>query len=396
MRGNRWWPAVILSACLLVLLTVSVSAVPQDTIQPHGWARIAQPGFGDPTNSAISALAVYKNALYAGTINYTKGASIWRYASGVWKQVAVPGLVSTIYNPSITKMLVFNNRLYVGTAWSGTANTEFNYQVWRYDGTSWESAPVLQTGWPVHGYTAMEVFNNELYVGVFKHPDAASGADIIKSPTGDAGSWVTVMQNGNGDAHAFGITSLKAFNGYLYAVMADQTNGIQVVRSNDGAVWTTIVNNGFGNVRNWDPGGLTEYAGYLYLGVRNDNPNNWTTASSQGGELFRLPATTVDGKDWIAVTKNGFGSTHNVKIEGTAAFNGRLYALTYNVEFGDTPASGMEVWSSPDGSPGSWELDRAGGFASANNITSLWTSASAVYDNMLFVGTSNKDYEQRR
>lgn len=392
MISKRLWLVVVLSACLALGLVNGSGAIPAQAAAsiPRGWAHVIFPGFGLPTNVSISSLAVYNNQLYAGTINWTYGGGIWRTSDGIkWEVVAAPGTISTVNNPAIISMFVFNGKLYAGTAWSSQPTA--SYIVWRYDGANWQQ--VLNLGLPVNGFSTFEVFNNELYVGAFKTVESHLGADIYKSPTGDAGSWVPVMTNGNGNANSFSITSLKAFGGFLYAAMGNEVDGVQVLRSNNGTTWTAVVNNGFTGgcgttvkvLCNWDAGGFSVFNNNLYLGARNEIPEQWSIPSSQGGVLYR----TADGTTWTPVTTNGFGNVQNTKIEGTVTYNNVLYALTFNATAWENPATGLQIWSSADGV--NFIPVRADGLGGKYNTNSLWTNAQAVFNGRLYIGTSNKD-----
>jgi hypothetical protein len=396
MKSIRLFRLGMALASLLILLFVSGLAqgdAPVATQASHGWVRVTK-GFGTPSNSMISALTVdpVTNYLYAGTANWVSGASVWRYKTGgAWQKIAGPtvsgGAISTVNNPAITAMIMFQNNLYVGTAWSALPTGQWHYRVSRWNGTIWET--VLESGYPVHGYTTFEIFQDNLYVGVVGgmlpgNTTPTTGASIWMSASGDANSWAAVPIVDVYNVNSFGITGLKTFTiagtDALFAAVANKVDGVQVWKY-DGTTWTTVINNGFGGgASSWDSGGFTVYNNMLYLGVRND---------VTGGKLYR----TSDGAAWIPVTSNGFGRANNVKIEGTIAYEGSLYALTYNISpLTGTVANGMEIWVSVDGI-NNWTPDKVGGFHSIYNTNSLWTSAQTVYDGYLYIGTSNNQMD---
>jgi hypothetical protein len=78
---------------------------------------------------------------------------------------------------------------------------------------------------------------------------------------------------------------------------------------------------------------------------------------------------------------DGFGDANNIKIESLVTVDGKLYAGT------DNSATGIEVWRSLDGS--AWMQVNADGFGDANNISTLWSNASAEFQGDLYVGTRN-------
>lgn len=377
-----WLRAFLLITCLAVLMVTIGGAQASnmaDLTTRYVWKRVTN-GFDTPSNMSISSLAEFNGYLYAGTINWTLGGSIWRWKTGDanWTQVAAPGTVSKTSNPAITDLIVFNGKLYAGTSWSGLGDPNWRHQVWRSgDGLVWQL--VLDNGqYPVNGYTTFAIYNSELYVGASTYYAANVGASILKTDTGDTNDWQAVVTGGNGNIHSFGVTGMREFNGSLYAAVVNDVQGVQVWRYN-GTTWLTPVNNGFGEgAANRDAGGFGVFNNKLYLGARND---------TEGGKLYSSP----DGINWTPVVENGFGTPTNfrgnVKIEGTFVDDGVLYALTYN-EKNYLPFRGFEMWGSTDGV--NFQLVRAGGFNSIYNTNSLWTSAQVVYGGELYIGTSNK------
>lgn len=105
------------------------------------WTRVVSGGFGDANNAAINALAVFSDALYAATSNWTSGVEVWRSPSGdtgSWTQVNADGfgLMPAATSQDIV-MEVYNGNLYVGLTRLTPTNTA---ELWRTsNGTTWTS-----------------------------------------------------------------------------------------------------------------------------------------------------------------------------------------------------------------------------------------------------------------
>lgn len=144
--------------CILTLFSLSTlfcfagCAVEQlpDIEDGSVWVREIEPGFGNPKNYSIVAMAQYRAFFYALTRNDAQGAEVWRTdGSGTWHQVLFPGGVTNgIYgNPLINclwgEMIVFRDKLYVGfsSGVQGSVRRSTGCEIWRYDGLNWE--PVI-------------------------------------------------------------------------------------------------------------------------------------------------------------------------------------------------------------------------------------------------------------
>jgi hypothetical protein len=378
---NKWrFPMkairLLVPAFLAVILFLLPAAGSAAVLVRHGWVQVNAGGFGDIQSISVSALCEYEGVLYAGTYNLREGPSIWRYLGGKnWERVIHLEDSTTGGNLAVTSMVVFKERLYATTSWGMNSA-----RVWRFDGTTWEI--VLER--PVNGFTALAVFNDQIYAGA-SVLESAGGTIILRSSSGDSSSWIEVVSAGNGDAKSYAITNLAVFNSSIYAAVANETKGVQVWRSSNGAdgTWSVEVSDGFGSAANTDPGSFTVHNNHLYLGMRSGPFIVTDPAQSGGGKFYR----STNGTQWTPVTVNGFGDPHNVKIEGMIAFQGVLYAFTSN------PFHGMQVWRSHDDGA-SWQRDAANGFNSAFNRNTLWNSALVIFNNSLYVGTSNYNYDQ--
>jgi hypothetical protein len=328
------------------------------------WTQVNASGFGYFTNAAVLSLEVFAGDLYAGASNWVEGGQVWRTSDGLtWMQVSDLGFESayTTTNTALLDMIEFDDQLYVGTGWGSAAG-----QIWRSsDGENWTL--VEDAGFDDPGDIAIAtfaVFSGTLYVAT----DSTNGLEIWRSSTGDSESWARVVDNGNGNTHNGICTGLMEFNGYLYAAVENETDGAEIWRTSNGTTWTSVVSGGFGDADNTQTGGLGIFDGYLYIGTRND---------TTGGQIWR----TDDGTYWTQVISDGFEDGNNFKVESLVAFGGELYAAT------DNTVTGIEVWSSPDGEY--WTQVNTDGFGDSDNISPLWSVGTTVFDNNLYLGTTN-------
>ena len=343
---------------------------PMPTATP-GWMQNNNNGFGDPTSIGISALEVFNDLLYAGTWNWDKGARVWRSSDGSsWTAVTEPGFGS-IYantNPIIPDMIAFNGQLYAGAGWDGKGG-----QIWRSpNGTSWTQVVDNGFGDPNNiAVVLFTVFNNNLYACT--RSEKAHGLEIWRSATGDTSDWSQVVTNGFDDnPKNWNCTGFAIFNGYLYAATesgAEDTDGFEIWRTNNGENWTQATIAGFGNPDNVGAGGMAIYNGFLYVGTLN---------YSTGAQIWR----TSSGENWEQVTGNGLGDANNLKVDPFYVFGDDLYACADNIQ------TGAEVWRSSDGS--NWDQVNRDGFGDSNTIyCSLWANGIVAFNGSLYIGTVN-------
>jgi hypothetical protein len=150
--------------------------------------------------------------------------------------------------------------------------------------------------------------------------------------------WQQVNDNGFGDQDADEVSSLAAFNGYLYAGTSNPIDGARILRSPDGMTWTPVIEPGFGIAHDIAPPAildLTTFNGRLYASTgRGDGP----------GQIWRA----LDGVNWAPMNINGFGDPDLVDITVLAEYGGMLYAGATNL------ITGAQVWRSSTGDNNTW------------------------------------------
>lgn len=344
-----------------------------------GWAQRNINGFGDITNSNLHALAPFKGALYAGTYNGAgNGAQLWRMSvNGGWTETAEAGFGIT-RSISINHLLPFKDQLYAGV------RNEFDGGlIYRSsNGSNW--SPVVTEGFGdpnTSGIYRLAEFKGHLYAGTSVFTDT-HGAEIWRSTSGDSNSWERVVENGFDDTNHHIIRSSEVYSGYLYFGTQNidtsdymATTGAIIIRSDtgDAGSWTKVSLNGFGDIENFSITGLASFNGYLYAS---------TARWSQGGiEIWRCQSCDEPGS-WEQVVDNGFGNFRNWGISTLQVFNGSLYLVVGN------PLEGMQVWRTETGNSGQWVQIGDRGFGKGNNTAPYYNNVT-IFDGHLYIGTEN-------
>ncbi|MDD3948550.1 MAG: DUF11 domain-containing protein, partial [Anaerolineaceae bacterium] len=280
-------------------------------------------------------LVVFGTYLYCGDWN----GVIWRTSDGeIWEEVITDGFGDA--SNGIARFAVFDGKLYAGT-WNGASA-----QIWRTNnGTDWTIfGNGLDPDNIVGGAISTEIFGGYLYWGT---GNWETGAQLWRTD----GTLLEQMTTGTSPA----ISSLAAFDGYLYAGVWDATS-TQVWRSADGSGWThmlTFSDLGSG-IR--EENGLEVYDGMLYL--VGANPDT-------GLEVWR----TGNGTNWEQVGFAGFGDTSNERSywdNAITTFGGKLIISTNNYN------TGGEVWAY---APNDYEVYDVGMWLNLGVNDWLWGNA---------------------
>jgi hypothetical protein len=292
-------------------------------------------------NDHIDSLAAFNGFLYASTANggnTTQGTQVWRSASGdpgSWEQVNDDGFGDPD-NTNFKDMQVFDGYLCGGTQNWDWANRDTpawapGAQVWcTQNGTDWlqKNANGFGDGANIEVWSGY-VFDGALYFGVqnFGANRGTSGDDVGKLyrtfDLDGAPIWSEVYSGAPG---SFRIDILGDLHGYLY-ISERSANGIRILRSPSGdpGTWVLVNTPGMnGNPQNIGTvvDGATVFDDLLFVGVTNlvTGFEVWQTA----GQL------QPDGRvDWQQVGTSGLGDPHNLYVE-LIPFGPYLYAWTSN------------------------------------------------------------------
>jgi hypothetical protein len=210
------------------------------------WHDAMEPGFGDPTNLSVFAIAAFDDHVYAGTGNPERGFELWKTrAQGQppyqWKRVLTRGAWRYNVNETTASMTAFNGALYVGSGLPGLGYDKAHdvgpaaaelIRVWPDD--SWDllvgASRFTPDGLKIPaslrgpGYDdadnsamwAMAPYDGVLYVGTHHckaFHDALGGRDSIGGgfqlwASADGEDWDAVTMDGFGDVFATGVRTL--------------------------------------------------------------------------------------------------------------------------------------------------------------------------------------------
>ncbi|HKJ40255.1 MAG TPA: post-COAP-1 domain-containing protein [Anaerolineales bacterium] len=156
-----------------------------------------------------------------------------------------------------------------------------------------------------------------------------------------------------------------------------------VARSNSGNVgeliqmvsdWEQVNTNGFGDPQTGEVTAVEAFNGFLYAGTYNPiDP----APLYDGAQIFR----STDGATWTAVTLPGFGNAHDIAppaIQDFVVFNNQLYA-------GTGRGNASQLWRSLNGTI--WAPMDVTGFSDPDNVD---VGSLAVYNGMIYAGVTNQ------
>ncbi len=296
--------------------------------------------FGQPNitqNDHIDSLAVFDGYLYASTANggdSTFGAQVWRSATGdpgAWVHVNADGF-GDLRNTNFKDMSLFD-----GWLCGGTMNRATGAQVWcTADGVSWSrknpngfGAPAVIEIWSAAVYDAALYFGVQDR-GVDPIDEADDMARLYRTTSLDgAATWSKIYV---GPPGSYRVDLLGALRGYLYSAMRS-ADGIMILRSatGDPGTWSQVNTAGMVAGRSANFGavvdGATVYNAALYVAVSN---------TTTGVEVWRTAGLLENGGpqvDWTQVGGSGLGDPSNSHAE-LIPFNGNLYAWTSNYRTG--------------------------------------------------------------
>ncbi len=347
-----------------------------DTLRPApaaaatlpGWLQKNASGFGSTGNRAVFTLAPFGGQIYAGTDN-GGGAQLWRSNDTVnWTAVITNGFGGSL-NLTIDDLLPFGGNLY-----AGTRNEPNGGELWRSaDGITWSSVVTAGFGDTSNGeiFRLMN-FGGQLYAATWSYT-STHGAAVWRSSTGNAGDWTQVITGGFGITTNAVVMASEVYSENLYIGFGRSVGQVWRSASGDAGSWTQVNADAFGATGNY-VSSLAAFNGYLYAGTSGP------VTSTVGSEIWRCQ--TCDGTDWAKVVNNGFGNGQNRGLSALEVLNGRIYAAVGNAY------TGMEVWRSADGT--TWNQVGSGGFGDSDNWwAGFGDNGMAVIDNHLFIGTWN-------
>lgn len=224
------------------------------------WAEACAPGFGDPANSGISAMATAHGHVYAGTGSPTHGFQLWRTrAEGPppfhWEKVLANGAWRYNLNHSVVALIEFDGDLYVGSGLPGPGQDREN-----------DLGPSAAELLRVHPDKSWDLLVGEprFTPDGLKVPLSAMGPGY-DDPHNAAASCFGVHE---GVLYA-GTDHREPFHWALHGGGAPIGGGCQLWATTDGETWTRIVENGHGRATSTAIRALCSTPDGLFVGTAN-------------------------------------------------------------------------------------------------------------------------------
>ena len=302
------------------------------------WSRVGAGVFSNADLDCYS-MATDGTRLFAGTRSTNGGANVYITTNGAtWGWFNPPGVnfhrPGTIWASHIG---VFGSNLLAGVL---TTNGSSG-QVWqrRTDGsTIWTQVADFATGMGLPGGSPVINANATYFYVVSNTLFMSAGNSLYQTTDPTGAAWVqnTMAGAGFGDSNTLNISSLVAFNGYLYAPTHNVVKGGQLWRTtvanalaNGATPWEKVVNNGFGQGNAvTELHHITQGLGWL-----------WITTQSTYAQVWR----SSDGTNWVQSNITGFIATNPV-----TSYKPQVATFGSNVVWGgasETIDTGAQVWT---------------------------------------------------
>ncbi len=410
--------SLIISSLLALSLCCSASA--------EHWERVADNGFGEPSNDYAWSMCTFKGKLYVGTLNTLRGGEIWSSADGhKWKKVYDARSGSII---GIRDLYSYDDQiLYACTVSSNGAEI-----LKTTDGQKWGVVGHGAQNRESPSFRCMTRFGGCLDVGagsgigaqLYQSKDGST-VDLIKTNPDFKSTRIYDPDKGTLVTNNTMIGELVVFNNQLYAFTwsrefqyqdlvvrmlgceinqswlrssSPSPGAFEVWRSKDGINWEKVVgkDDAYGNGMGFclkDPDGLANdvvtsamvFKDHLYLGTMNENAHS---------AIWR----TSDGTRWTKVLDFvELGEKANYYVWRMIQFQDKLFLGTMNIGPAADPAvTGGQIWASQSGSAGTFYNLVHNGFDEET-----WTNGESIeipknigirtfgiFNNSLFAGTA--------
>lgn len=337
------------------------------------WERVVEGGFGNRHNLCAWSMTEFKKHIYVGTLNFTDGCQVFRSNcgdKGTWKQINENGFGNLNKSEGARTMIVFKNLL-----WVATFSMKYGTQIWVTNGLedkkgkiNWKKANIngFGEGEKVQGSRAMVIFKDKLYVGT----QCKKGAPSVFSYDGptdfnriEPDKWNCVnndMKKNINDIADFSVIGeminfkTTEANNYIYASLYSEVvpligkllrefntkNILKIIKfftalrcrifRYDGIKWQQISKPGFGKSNIMTMSSLL-HSKRIYFGTTN----------MLGGEIWK----TEDGQKWGRIVKRGFNYPFNISVWKLHKFENKIIVGMQNQWLG------CQIWTSKNSDP---------------------------------------------
>ncbi|MCX5904006.1 MAG: hypothetical protein NTV89_11180 [Proteobacteria bacterium] len=299
-----------------------------------------QSGFGDYWNKAITKMALFNNKLYVSTgLNYDNGAQVWFTADGDSWEVTQP---TNSFGNFHTSPGYKNSQKPVSSSITYLCASDVSGQSLLYaGGTGTSCSGCTQDKGPCS--RVAKLVNNEWVMIVDSSVPELNGFGQGNSCTMFNGNFMpwslasfknklfTGINSLGGTRVMYTTTGSSAAGSWAYSVGGDSAYPVgfdgALLQTNDPAFQGTYANIS----TDLFPFNDTLYAGCIFQ--KSD-------IAPTGSQLWK----TADGTTWTRITGNSFGDTSVLAYEGFAVFNKTMYVGANNASSSQSNAGGAKVF----------------------------------------------------
>lgn len=392
--------------CTLLTGTFYASLVSGQTLSNTHRVADLNPG---SAGSYPSNMAVFGNALYFSAYTFNTGRELWRYDGGTVTLATnindtaddIGGGLLEGNDSAPYGLTIFNGALYFSAF-----DPRRGGELWRYDGTNAVRVADINpdandtikfnpnSSWPVE----LTVFSNALYF-------SADNGSVL--PNYELWKYndtsvvlVTNIHANIGSNHSSYPNGLTVFNGALYFMADDGTNGFELWKHNGvNTLLLTNINPG-GPINSSFPKFFTAFNNELYFQAFHDSYGFelWKTDGTSASLVTDLdPGTNSSSPEFLTVFKNALYFRANDGVQGSELwkYDGVSATLVSNINVaGDSFPKNLTVFkdelcfAANDGVHG-WELWKYDGttallVADLNNAGDSFPEALTVFNDALY------------
>jgi hypothetical protein len=214
--------------------------------------------------------------------------------------------------------------------------------------------------------------------------DSATGEweNVLKSP-------LVMGKHGKEIPRDFSYRGMSVFQGkgdnkpalYVTTFCSSKNDGPFILRSDDGMNFEPVSKPGLGLEGVSSFRFLTPFNGKLYTSLIG------STKHVMNASKYPIVFESEDpaGGEWRAVSEPGFGSSNNAAVFNVAAFNGWLYAATFN------PTMGFELWKTDGEGAAPYKWRKVIGNGAYRGSLSQGGASLCVFRDTLYIGTGIQD-----
>ena len=236
---------------------------------------------GVVADTYMQSMAVYNGKLYIGTFNAalatdSTAAKVLCFDGSTWSVITKATMGGVNADRDIQSMAIYNDKLYMGTTNITAATNSTAAKLLVFDGSAWSVITKATMG----GVGAdiiiqsMVVYNDKLYIGTY-NVTAATNSTAAKLLVFDGSTWSVITKATMGGVNAdIVMQSMAIYNGKLYIGTQNTTLATTSTAAKllvfDGSTWSVITKDTMDGVTtDIYMQSMAVYGSKLYIGTHN-------------------------------------------------------------------------------------------------------------------------------